>query len=48
MLMTWIRRNIMNKYAVGLYAVVPTAISAISAYVLCAADFFQRSISFLP
>jgi hypothetical protein len=38
----------MNKYVVGLYAVVPTTISAISAYVLCASDFLQRSISFFP
>jgi hypothetical protein len=38
----------MGKYAVGLYALVPTTISAVSAYVLCASDFLQRSFAFLP
>jgi len=38
----------MTKYVVGLYAVVPTTISAVSVYVLCASDFFQRAFAVLP
>jgi hypothetical protein len=38
----------MPKYLLGAITLVPPAMSALSAYVLCASDFLQRSMAFLP
>jgi hypothetical protein len=38
----------MKKVQSGFIALVPAAISALSAYVLCGAEFLQTSMAYMP
>lgn len=38
----------MRKYQSGVIALVPAVFCAVSAYVLCSAEFLQNSLPFVP
>lgn len=38
----------MRKYQSGVIALVPAVVCAVSAYVLCSAEFLQNTLPFVP